>query len=82
MSTSISISTGALTRSRTYQDDAKAQTVLNLAADHLGATGTPAQRLDAVLDDLVQYLIECARQQHRAAAGIAAAAEAGQIKLE
>lgn len=82
MTTSISIATGALSRARTYTNDAKAQHVLALCADRLGATGTAAQRLDAVLDDLVAYLVECAREQHRAQAGLTASTEARDLGLE
>lgn len=82
MATSISIASGALNRARTYTNDEQAQAILNLAADRLGATGTAAQRLDAVLDDLVRYLIECAREQHRAQANTAAEAAARELGLE
>jgi hypothetical protein len=82
MATTISIATGALERARTYQNDAKAQAVLELCADRLGATGTAAQRLDAVLDDVVQYLVGCAREQHRTQANATATNEARELGLE
>lgn len=82
MATTISIATGALNRARTFQNDTKAQAVLGLCADRLGATGTAAQRLDAVLEDVVLYLVECARQQHRAQASATAATEAQEFGLE
>lgn len=82
MTTSISIATGALSRARTYANDTKAQQVLGLCADRLGAEGTAAQRLDAVLGDVVRYLVECAREQHRAQAGLTANTEAREFGLE
>jgi hypothetical protein len=53
MSTVLSIQVGALTRSRTYQNDTKAQAALLefYLAKNLGPAGaTNAQKLDAIID--------------------------------
>ena len=50
MATSIRIVTGNVTAQRTILNDAKAQAILIRFADHIGATGTPEQKLLAVVD--------------------------------
>ncbi len=50
MATTISISTGALSASRTYQNDAAAQAILLRFAANIDATGTNAQKLQAIVD--------------------------------
>jgi hypothetical protein len=50
MATSIRIATGNVTAQRSIQNDAKAQAILIRFADSIGATGTPAEKLLAVVD--------------------------------
>jgi hypothetical protein len=61
MATSIRISTGNITAQRTIQNDAKAQAILIRAADSIGATGTPEQKLLTVIDWLITSLQAQAR---------------------
>jgi phage-related tail protein len=61
---SLSITTGPLTRSKSAAD-AKANALLADYADSLGATGTNAQRIDAVLVGLVRHMQEQARRHRR-----------------
>jgi hypothetical protein len=66
MSTTISITTGALSSSRTVANDTKARATLLAfyAAYNLGpADATAQQKLDAVLDYLVELIVRKARLQ-------------------
>lgn len=71
----ISITVGPLTVSRSAPD-AKALAVLNNYAAAIGATGTNRERGEAILDALISYIQDVAREQRRRQAqadGIAAA---------
>jgi membrane-bound ClpP family serine protease len=61
---SLTIAIGAFSRSKTGNDDTKATNLFNDFAASIGATGTNAQRADAVLNALVVYMQEQA-QRHR-----------------
>lgn len=63
MATAIRISTGALTAERTFANDAAAQAILLRCAARIGATGTNAQKLQAVVDWLVLRIQEEARNE-------------------
>ena len=86
MATTITISTdtqnGALTSSRTTADDAKAQQVFALVAEHIGATGTAKERLESVLDEMIRQLVLAARHRLRHVKALEAAAEEQDINLD
>lgn len=86
MATTITISTdtqnGTLESGRTTADDQKAQQVFALVAEHIEATGTTQQRLDAVLDEMIRQLVLTARHRLRHAKAIEAAAEEQGINLD
>lgn len=67
MTTTISISTGPITASRTFADDAKAQAALLrfYTAYRIGAEDlTPRQKLDAVVDWFVDLVVGASVQAH------------------
>lgn len=66
MATGITIATGPLTASRTYQNDAAAQEILLRFATYIGAEGTNAQRLQAIVDWCVRRIQEGAALQQMA----------------
>lgn len=66
MATSITIATGPLAASRTFQNDAAAQAVLIRFAESIGAGGTNQQRLQAITDWCVRRIQEGAAQQQMA----------------
>ncbi len=70
---SLAITIGALSRSKSATD-AKATALVNDYADSIGATGTNAQRADAVLDALVRHMQEQARRYRRNAQTMSALA--------
>lgn len=86
MATTITISTdtqnGALVSSRSTANDAKAQQVFSLVAEHIWATGTAQQRLDAVLDEMIRQLVLTARNRLRHVKALEAAAEEQDINLD
>lgn len=73
----LTISIGALT-AQINADNAKAQEVVSLYADAIGATGTNQQRLQTVVQGLARHMRETAQRQRRNAdtAAALAAAEA------
>jgi hypothetical protein len=70
---SLTIQIAALSRSKNATD-AKATALVNDYADSIGATGTGAQRADAVLDALVRHMQEQARRHRRNAQTMSALA--------
>ena len=67
MSTTISIATGALSASRTFANDTKAQATLLefYQSQRLGpANATAAQKLTAVVDHLIEHIVRKARLQY------------------
>lgn len=78
----LSITIGPLSRSRTA-DDARATEVVTQYAAAIGATGTAAQRLDAVLLSLERHMREVAKRHRRnvaqAEANAALAAELAEL---
>lgn len=67
MATSITIATGPLTASRTFQNDAAAQAVLIRFAESIGAGGTNQQKLQAIVDWLVLEVQRRATEHQMAA---------------
>lgn len=80
----ITITVGAVTATRTYADDQKAAAALDGYADAEGIDpDLPAQeRLGAVIEQLVAYIVERARNQHIAEAAQTARGEAQNIGME
>lgn len=68
MATSLSITAGALTRTVTAANDAKAQAVLLNYAEAIGVpdSATNAERADAILASLVAHMRATARGQYMA----------------
>lgn len=79
--TTLQIQVGALTRSRTYANDTKAQAaLLTFYLDHnLGPVGaTNGQKLDAIIDWITGYIADKARQRHMQLARDASVSQATQ----
>lgn len=66
MATFLRAGTGPLTAERSTPNDAVAQPILMRFADHIGATGTNQQRLQAIVDWCWRRVQEGAAQQEMA----------------
>lgn len=62
----ITIKVGAVTATRTFPDNAKFNRVLGLFANwfNVDANLPAQQRLEAVIDAMVRFIVERARSQH------------------
>lgn len=77
MATTISITVGALSARRTFQNDSKARDTLLAYHENLNLDGdTNAEKLAAVLDHWIADARQKARQEHMEQARDAAATEA------
>lgn len=71
----ITVSIGTVTAT-VQANNARAAAVVGACADAIGAEGTDQERLQAVVNDLVRYMMETGRLQRMQAARQAAAAAA------